>query len=94
MDSKGSRINEARRRLRTARRSIGVAAGIAFLGIAMAARAAHPGTNHHASASSSATAATSATSSSASSGDSFFDDSGATFSQTQSSTSQVQSGGS
>ena len=93
MDSKGSRINEARRRLRTARRSIGVAAGIAFLGIAMAARAAHPGTSHQASTGTSAAAATSATSSS-SSDDSFFDDGGATLSQTQSSTPQVQSGGS
>jgi len=92
---KGSRIGEARRRLRTARRSIGVAAGIAFLGIAMAARAAHPGTSHQASSSSGTAATTSATSSSSTSSDnSFFDDSGATFSQSQSSTAQVQSSGS
>jgi hypothetical protein len=88
---KGSRIGEARRRLRTTRRSIGVAAGIAFLGIALAARAAHPGTSHQASTSTSTQAATS---SSSSSDDTFFDDSGATFSQSQSSTAQIQSGGS
>lgn len=88
----GSRVTQARRRLRTARRSIGAAAGIAFVGIALAARTAHPGTTHHTS-SSSTTADAAATSSSAS--DTFFDDGGsATFSQSQPSTAQVQSSGS
>jgi len=90
--NKGSRIEEARRRLRATRRSNGVAAGIAFLGLALAARTAHPGTSHHAS--SSANAATSAPSSSSASDDTFFDDGGVTFSQSQSSTPQVQSSGS
>jgi hypothetical protein len=91
---KGSRIEEARRRLRATRRSIGVAAGIAFLGLAVTARAAHPGTSHHPS--STTNAATSATSSSSTSDDGFFDDDGggSTFSQSQSSAPQVQSGGS
>jgi hypothetical protein len=90
---KGSRINEARRRLRTTRRSVGAAAGIAFVGIALVARAAHPGTSHHASTTNTS-ATTSATSSSSSSDDTFFDDSSATFSQSQSSSPQVQSSGS
>jgi hypothetical protein len=85
----GSRVTQARRRLRTARRSIGVAAGIAFAGIALAARAAHPGTSHQATSSSGT-----ATQSAATSDDGFFDDGGATFSQSQSSVAQVQSGGS
>jgi hypothetical protein len=84
-----SRVTQARRRLRTARRSIGVAAGIAFAGLALAARAAHPGTSNQASS-----GGTAATTSSSSSDDTFFDDGGATFSPSQSSNSQVQSGGS
>ena len=87
----GTRIGEARRRLRTARRSIGVAAGIAFLGIALAARAAHPGTSHP---SSSTNSSSQATTSASSADDTFFDDGGATFSQSQSSTAHVQSSGS
>jgi hypothetical protein len=90
---KGTRIEEARRRLRTTRRSIGVAAGIAFAGVALVARAAHPGTSQHAS-SNSTPSATSTASTSSSSDDTFFDDGGATFSESQSSTAQTQSGGS
>lgn len=86
----GSRVNEARRRLRTTRTSIGVAAGIAFAGLALMARAAHPGTSKHTSTSST----TAQESNTSSTDDGFFDDSGATFSQSQSSTPQVQSGGS
>ena len=48
-----SRIEQARRRLRIARVSVGATAAAGLLAFALAARASHPGT-HHSQASSSA----------------------------------------
>jgi hypothetical protein len=89
----GTRITEARRRLRSVRYTVGIAAGIAFAGLALAARASHPGTSAHASTGSNATGQAAATETDATSS-SFFDDGGATFDSSQSSSPDVESSGS
>jgi hypothetical protein len=86
----GSRITEARRRLRSTRYAVGVAAGITFAGLALVARVAHPGASAHASSGGQSAAQTSATE--ADSG--FFFDGGGSFGSSQSSTPQIRSGGS
>ena len=87
----GSRITEARRRLRSTRYAVGVAAGITFAGLALVARVAHPGASAHASTSRQTTAPASATDSD---DGYFFDDGGGSFGSSQSSTPQIRSGGS
>jgi len=85
----GSRVRAARRRLRSVRYAIGIAAGIAFAGLALLARAAHPGSSH----ASSAQAAAPAT---AQQGDGgfFAGGAGSSIAPAQSFVPQVRSGGS
>ena len=85
----GSRITEARRRLRSTRYAVGVAAGITFAGLALVARVAHPGAAH---ASTGGRPSARAGATSADSG--FFLDGGGTFGSSQSSAPQIRSGGS
>ncbi len=87
----GSRITEARRRLRSTRYAVGVTAGITFAGLALVARVAHPGASAHASTGGRASAQAGATE--ADSGF-FLDDGGGSFGSSQSSTPQIRSGGS
>jgi hypothetical protein len=94
MDEASSRVEEARRRVRTSRYVIGVAAAAAFAGLGLLVRAAHPG------ASSGATAGTASIPPSAfqnaqQSGNSFFGGGGGgTIAPSQSAGPTVQSGGS
>ena len=85
-----SRIEAARRKARAVRYAAGAGAGIAFVAVALLARASHPGTTHATSGNSGAATAVPATSD-----DSFFSGgAGGSFSAPQSSVPQVQSGGS
>jgi hypothetical protein len=87
---RSSRIEQARRRLRVARLSIGVTAAVGFLVFTLAARASHPGT-HSSRASSRAT--TSASDDFESQSDDFSFGS-ASISPATGGTPMVQSGGS
>jgi hypothetical protein len=93
MDEASSRVEEARRRVRTSRYVIGVAALAAFAGVGLLVRAAHPGS------SSGATGGTASIPPSAfqnaQSGNSFFGGGGGgTIAPSQSAGPTVQSGGS
>ena len=85
----GSRITEARRRLRSTRYAVGVAAGIAFAGLALVARVAHPGASAHAS-----TGGQTAAQASAATADDGFFGSGGSFGSSQSAAPQLRTGGS
>jgi len=84
----GSRLGAARRQLRSARYAVGIAAGIAFAGIALLARVAHPGVSH---ASAGGQTAAPATAQQTAGG---FFAGGSAIAPAQSSVPQVRSGGS
>ena len=94
MDEASSRVEEARRRVRTSRYVIGVAAAAAFAGLGLLVRAAHPGSSSGATRGGTAAIPSSAFQNAQQSDNSFFGGGGGTIAPSQSAGPTVQSGGS